>query len=252
MQSLVSTGSSPEARQVLNEENTSSSTSTSSPKDTPESSSSAGANAGVGSGTPPPAAGPPHTVPLHLNPSFSSGLSLLPATPSLSQDEKSLAFFRTRMLPYFPFIHLPTDIGAHQLSRDRPFLFQAIVTVTTFSTRTRLVKAEELKRTLFTSAFSNVESNIDLLFGLLTYLAWGSDAFLGGADLASRLMMLAMSLVYDLRLFKPSPPDIKLMMALTQGRSDEFEHNPVDETSQSFMEKQRALLACFVLSSKYV
>lgn len=156
------------------------------------------------------------------------------------------------MLPCFPFINLTPDLTAWQLHQDRPILFQAILTVTTFSTQERLTRAEELKRILFTSALLNVQSNIDLLLGLLTYLAWSTDAFLGGADLISRLMMLAISLVYDLRLFKPSPPDVKLMMTMTQGgQVYENDQTTSEETIQSFIEKQRAVLACFVLSSKY-
>jgi hypothetical protein len=175
--------------------------------------------------------------------------SLSYTSPSPGQAEESLAFFRSRMLPCFPFIALPSDLTAQQLQQDRPFLFQAILTVTTFSTPRKLARAEELKRALFTSALMNVESSIDLLLGLVTYLAWTTDAFLGGADLMSRLMMLALSLVYDLRLFRPSQPDVQLIMSMTQGRAYEGDTN-VEETVQGFMEKHRALLACFVLSSK--
>jgi hypothetical protein len=135
------------------------------------------------------------------------------------------------------------------LSQHRPFLLRAIHTVTTFSTKERLTKTEELKRLLFSSAWSNVDSNIDLLLGVLTYLAWSTDPFLGGADLVSRLMMLAISLVYDLRLFKPSSLDVQLIMAITQGRADENGHLP-SETPYALLEKQRAVLACFFLSSK--
>lgn len=123
--------------------------------------------------------------------------------------------------------------------------------MTTFSTHKRLVRIEDLKRVLFTSALQEVQSNIDLLLGLLTYLAWSTDAFLGRADLISRLMMLAISLVYDMRLFKPMRSDTILMMTMTQGKDYGGDQNPDDETVQGFMEKQRAVLACFVLSSKY-
>ncbi|KAJ5652223.1 hypothetical protein N7507_009649 [Penicillium longicatenatum] len=134
------------------------------------------------------------------------------------------------------------------LRQNRPFLLQAIHTVTTFSTQERFVQSEELKRLLFTSASIKVESNIDLLLGLLTYLAWSTDAFLGRADLTSRLMMLAISMIYDLRLFKPSSPDVRNMMTITQGR-DEEGHIPGNETNFDLLERQRAVLACFVLSS---
>ncbi|OAT10927.1 hypothetical protein BDBG_17430 [Blastomyces gilchristii SLH14081] len=175
--------------------------------------------------------------------------SLPPSTPSQYQADDRLNFFRSRMLPYFPFINLNPDITSGYLRQNRPFLFQAIHTVTTFSTRERLVQVEKLKRLLFTSALLKVQSNIDLLLGLLTYLAWSTDAFLGRADHISRLMMLAISLVYGMRLFKPSSIDVEVMMAVTQGRREENSQNPDDETPYRLLERQRAMLACFILSS---
>ncbi|KAJ5430738.1 hypothetical protein N7491_007754 [Penicillium cf. griseofulvum] len=184
------------------------------------------------------------------NPFMSHVYPLSPSAPSPNQAEERLNFFRSRMLPFFPFINLTPDMTSWYLRQNRPFLFQAIHTVTTFSTQERLTQVEELKQHLFTSTFLKVESNIDLLLGLLTYLAWSTDAFLGRADLISRLMMLAISLVYDLRLFKPSSPHVKVMMTITQGRDDEDGNSPGNETPYSLLEGQRAVLACFILSSK--
>ncbi|KAI1348269.1 hypothetical protein F5Y01DRAFT_292594 [Xylaria sp. FL0043] len=177
--------------------------------------------------------------------SLSGPLSII----SRTQAEKCLDFFRSRMLPCFPFIDLAPSLTAEQLRQNRPFLFQAILTVTTFSTQKKLTLAEDFKRFLFTSTLVGVQSNIDLLLGLLTYLAWSTDPFLGRADLISRLMMLATSMVYDLRLFKPCQLDVRLFMTITQGGPYESNQNADQETIQEFMEKQRALLACFVLSS---
>jgi hypothetical protein len=175
-----------------------------------------------------------------------------PNPPLLIQEEERLSFFRSRMLPFFPFIDLTPNMTTWYLRQNRPFLFQAIHTVTTFSTQERLAKIEELKRAFFTSALLEVQSNIDLLLGVLTYLTWSTDAFLGRADLLSRLMMLAISLVYDLRLFKPSSTDAEVMMMITQGRAEENNQSPVDETPYKLLERQRAVLACFILSSKCV
>ncbi|PGH09548.1 hypothetical protein GX51_00654 [Blastomyces parvus] len=186
----------------------------------------------------------------HPDQLFLSGrYSLSPSTPPLCQTDERLKFFRSRMLPYFPFINLSPDIRSGYLRQKRPILFQAIYTVTTFSTQEKLVQIEELKRLLFTSALLKVQSNIDLLLGLLTYLAWSTDAFLGRADLLSRLMMLAISLVYDMRLFKPSSIDVDVMMAITQGQREENGHSLDDETAYGLLERQRAVLACFILSS---
>ncbi|GAQ05067.1 hypothetical protein ALT_2388 [Aspergillus lentulus] len=169
--------------------------------------------------------------------------------PSPYRADERLDFFRSRMLPSFPFIDLTPEMTSCHLRQNRPFLLQAIHTVTTFSTQERFTLVEELKRTLFTSALLQVQSNIDLLLGLLTYLAWSTDPFLGRADLVSRLMMLAISLVYDLRLFKPSSPDVQLMMTITQGRADDNNQSPKDQTPYDLLERQRAVLACFILSS---
>lgn len=176
--------------------------------------------------------------------------SIAIASPNPNQSEERLEFFRSRMLPYFPFIDLTPDMTSTYLRQNRPFLFQAIHTVTIFSTQETLTQVEELKRVLFTSALLEVQSNIDLLLGLLTYLAWSTDAFLGRADLVSRLMMLAISLVYDLRLFKSSSPDVQAMMSITQGQAEETIQRPNDQMPDGFLERQRALLACFILSSK--
>ncbi|KAF7563933.1 hypothetical protein G7046_g202 [Stylonectria norvegica] len=169
--------------------------------------------------------------------------------PSAGQAEECLAFFQSRMLPYFPLMVLAQDLTAWQLRRERPIQFQAILTVTTFSTENRLILAENFKRIVSESALIDVQSNIDLLLGLLIYITWSTDAFLGRADVISRLMMLAVSIVYDLRLFKPTQLDVQLMMTMTQGRLYENSAGITEGSVHNFMEKQRALLACFVLSS---
>lgn len=234
VQSIASSsGSSPEILRLLNENSVP--LSTSGPNDTPAN--VIGTSQSI-SGVPTPGTDP-------------SPLVQSPSEPSSHQTEESLEFFRSQMLPYFPFINLTPDITAWHLRQNRPFLLQAILAVTTFSSQKRLAHIEDLKRVLFASAFLEVQSNIDLLLGLLTYLAWNTDAFLGRADLISRLMILAISLVYDMRLFKPPQPDTVIMMTMTQGQDYQSDQNSNNETVTDLIEKQRAVLACFVLSSKY-
>ncbi|KAI9046237.1 C6 transcription factor [Aspergillus affinis] len=192
----------------------------------------------------PNAAVPSNTDSLFLPHNYHSSFKF----PGLNYAEERLDYFLSRMLPSFPFIHLTPDMTSWYLRQNRPILFHAINTVTTFSTQERLAQVEELKHLMFTSALLKVQSNIDLLLGLLTYLSWSTDPFLGRADLMSRLMMLAMSLVYDLRLFKPTSTDVQLMMTITQGQ-EESSQSPGDETPYDLLERQRAVLACFVLSS---
>lgn len=164
-----------------------------------------------------------------------------------SEIDERLDFFRSQMLPSFPFIDL-TDTECWYLRQKRPILLQTIFTITTFSTKERLLQVEELKKTFFTTALLEVQSNIDLLLGLLTYLAWSTDAFLGRADLMSRLMMLAISVATDMRLPQLSSFDTQLLMTVTQGETGGGEN--LNDSPHDFLERQRALLACFYLSSK--
>lgn len=206
---------------------------------------------GASSGTPSHSAGP--------SPDASAGSALVsdvPPSAPLPFDaasgitpaaaEERLHFFRSEMLPYFPFLSLPSSLTAGQLQKDRPALFHAIVTVTAFSTQRRLPLIESLKQLVFDSALVKAQFNLDVLLGVLTYIAWSTDGFFGRASLLSRLMVLAVSLVYDLRLFKPSRPDVQAIVSYTQGFP---EHDP--DAPGNLMERQRALLACFVLSSQY-
>ncbi|KFY95409.1 hypothetical protein V500_02801 [Pseudogymnoascus sp. VKM F-4518 (FW-2643)] len=223
MQSIAGpSGFSTEIRQLLNEEMIP--LSTSGLNDTPANSIST--NPSI-SGVPTPVTDPSPSAQSRIDLFSPFQYSPSPSGLSSRQEEECLKFFRSQMLPYFPFINLNPDIQAWKLHQNRPFLFQAILAVTTFSTEKRLARIEDLKRILFTSALLEVQSSIDLLLGLLTYLAWSTDAFLGRADLISRLMILAISLGHDYE-------------------SDQYPNN---ETVADFMEKQRSVLACFVLSS---
>jgi hypothetical protein len=169
---------------------------------------------------------------------------------STQDADQHLSFFLQHLLPCFPFMDLSGYLTAAQLRHERPVLFQAILTVTTFHTRQRQVRAEHFRNLLFTSTMVKVESSMDLLLGLLTYLAWTTDLFQGAADLVSRLMMLAISLVQDLRLVRPTQLDVQLSMTMTQGSSYDAEMSGSDETFRERLEKQRALLSCYILSQK--
>lgn len=188
--------------------------------------------------------------PLMPAPPDRSGAAQSVSKPSTGEAEEHLSFFLQHMLPCFPFMAFKEETTATQLRHDRPFLFQAIIVVTTFPNRQRQARAEHFRELLFKSAFLNTQSSMDLLLGILTYLTWTTDLFLGAADLVSRLMMLATSLVQDLRLFKPVQLDVQLCTAMTSGKA--YDMGPT-ESGNSFLdqlEKKRALLACYVLSTK--
>jgi len=155
------------------------------------------------------------------------------------------------MLQYFAFIHIPPDLTAQQLRQDRPFLFRAIVAVASPSTQQKLARGRELKHILAQTTLLENQSSIDLLLGLLTYVAWSYDQFLNRSGTLSRLTLLAMSLVYDLRLNKPLPPDVHMIGPFGSG-FDGCYRDASEDTGQRFLEQQRAVLGCFLLSSMCV
>ncbi|KAJ5593833.1 C6 transcription factor [Penicillium hispanicum] len=175
-----------------------------------------------------------------------------PLPYELAPDEATwyLERFINHMLPCFPFIYFAPGITAQQLRRDRPFLAEAIIAVATPSTQQKLTRAERLKYHLTHSAVLENQSSIDMLLGILTYIAWSTDPFLQRASNLSRMIMLAMSLVYDLELGKPPPPppDAQVIATMTPGLGNP-ERSLSDGSAGGILEKQRAALACFVLSS---
>ncbi|KAI1762953.1 putative C6 transcription factor [Hypoxylon sp. FL1150] len=171
-----------------------------------------------------------------------------PSEPSSEEAEAYLNLFRTHMVRYLAFVHIPPNMTASQLRREKPFLFRAILAVTTPTVQDKLARGRELKRIIAQTALLENKSSIDLLLGLLTYVAWSYDSFLTRSGTLSRLVILAVSLVGDLRLNKPVPPDVHLIGPFTPG----FENcygDTGEETAQRYLERQRAVLGCFLLSS---
>ncbi|PWY94619.1 hypothetical protein BO94DRAFT_509208 [Aspergillus sclerotioniger CBS 115572] len=156
--------------------------------------------------------------------------------------------FVNDMLPCFPFIYIPPGTTSKRLCQDRPFLAEAIIAVATPSTQEKQARAERLKYHLTRSAVLENQSSIDMLLGMLTYIAWSTDPFFRRASNLSRMIMLAMSLVYDLRLGKPPPPDAQVIATMAPGLGS-LQECSNESSPQDLLEQQRAVLACFVLSS---
>lgn len=174
-----------------------------------------------------------------------------PSEPSTEEAEAYFEIFRSHMLRYLGFIYIPPNTTASQLRREKPFLFRAILAVTTPTVQDKMVRGQELKRIIAQTALLENQSSIDLLLGLLTYIAWSYDSFLTRSGSLSRLIVLAISLVGDLRLNKPVPPDVHMIGPFTPGFEGCYGDSN-QETSQRYLERQRAVLGCFLLSSMCV
>ncbi|KAH8664499.1 hypothetical protein BX600DRAFT_464559 [Xylariales sp. PMI_506] len=190
---------------------------------------------------------PPSSPPSSLGSHRSSAQSEL----SIDEESNGLNIFRAHMLPNFPFMHFPPSITAPHLRRTRPFLFRAIMTVTIFSRDRRVALGRELKRALAEAMLLENQSSLDLLLGLLVYISWGYDQFLVRSfNSFARLTQLALSLVYDLRLNRPIPKDVQeAHIVLTSGEFNGVYSDSVEGADRWLLEKERAVLGCFVLTS---
>ncbi|KAL7906091.1 hypothetical protein GGI35DRAFT_458729 [Trichoderma velutinum] len=209
-----------------------------------------------------PLATPPSTVlDAFMSPSVSSPSAMV-----------SLDTFRSRMLHHFPFLHLPTHLTAEQLRAERPFLFRAIVCVTSASSEDKRESSLELKRVLCETAFLQLSPNqrqqqpqqtVDLLLGLLVYIAWGWE-HLDSRRSLSRLMAVATSLAGELRSLDQAPPEITRTISQLEpkGGFDDMDNNIAATmmtaatapgagvtNARIYLERQRAILGCFVLGS---
>lgn len=175
----------------------------------------------------------------------STSSTLLTSPPSVNEAETFLRVFRDTMLPSFPFVHIPPSMTVHQLHRERPFFLQAIIAVVTPTTEQKMAIGAELKQYLAQRMLLEVRSDIDMLLGLLTYIAWSFDQFLNKTASLSRFVQLAMSIVFDLRLNKHEPRETqKVPFFYSQGSA---ESSKQDSPSGS-LEGKRAVLGCFYLS----
>ena len=76
------------------------------------------------------------------------------------------------MATYFPFIIVPESTTAYELHHDRPFLWLCIMSVASKSSIQQKALGKEIKITIGREIFVEGKNNLDLLLGLLVYVAW--------------------------------------------------------------------------------
>lgn len=192
----------------------------------------------------------------HASPEPSSAVSEVSFSPTLTS--ACLDTLRSHKLPHFPFVQMPANVTTRQLQRERPFLLRAIVCVTS-PAHDKRTRALELKRVLCEALFlqdslHQPQQALDLLLGLVTYVAWGWDHVLSRGSL-SRLMAVAVSLAGEILLLLdkavPEPTrTIRLLEPKGFGGWSRGTTTGVEASNGHFyLECQRAVLGCFVLAS---
>ncbi|KAM5372836.1 hypothetical protein ACJZ2D_007293 [Fusarium nematophilum] len=106
--------------------------------------------------------------------------TLLLAEPTPAEAEEYLNKFRD-WLRNFPFMILPYDVTAEALRKERPFLWLCIMNITSMSVPQQLKLKDRIREEVATRVVVNHERSMDVLLGLITYLAWISS-FVGKMD----------------------------------------------------------------------
>ena len=92
--------------------------------------------------------------------------------PTSAEAEECLNNFRTRMTTYFPFVFIPESTTAHNLRRERPFLWICIMSVTSKSTVQQMALGKEIRIALGREIIVEGKNNLELLLGVLVFIAW--------------------------------------------------------------------------------
>jgi hypothetical protein len=87
--------------------------------------------------------------------------------------EIRLNHFKTDMTPHFPFVIIDPATTAARLGEERPFLLMAIVMATSHENMPlQKFLSNEIKAAISDRLIMGGDSSMDLLQGLLVYIAW--------------------------------------------------------------------------------
>ena len=174
-----------------------------------------------------------------------------------------LTIFRDEMCSAFPFVVIPDSVCAQDLRRDRPFLYLAVIAISTRNSMHQQELGKVIMQQLAEKMLVNGERSMDLLLGTLTYAGWYVLETCYRKSLANllqnrcyyhffnvpqltSLVSTASTLIYDLGLNK-SPLRDPLTVYQCAVRSACGTRQLPNPTRT--VEEQRTLLGCFYLSA---
>ncbi|KAK0386169.1 hypothetical protein NLU13_6006 [Sarocladium strictum] len=172
--------------------------------------------------------------------------------PSPAEAAVRLDKFR-RWLPYFGFMHLPPEVKAEDLKREKPVLYSVIMDITSMSVPEQHAMSESIRRDILKRMFIDTERSMDLLLALITHLTWAH--FNTGAAVKPFIIpysQLASALIFDLGLNKSVKEEQHFTACFKvygpgPGKPGSFRPTSRPRT----MEERRAMLGFWFLSSQF-
>jgi hypothetical protein len=120
---------------------------------------------------------------------------------SIAEAQILLDNYRSKAIQHFPFVPIAHDTSAPSLKKDKPFLFMCIMATMKFDNCTiQRHIGEEVRIQAHQRVFMKSESSLELLQGLLIYLAWYQYFFSYEKQQIVQLAQLCVSLVHNLGL----------------------------------------------------
>lgn len=150
-----------------------------------------------------------------------------------------LETFRRVFINYFPFVVVPPTVSVEALRYNNPFLFSCIMAVTSFEDpmlQRRL--GQEIKKQISNRLVMGNEASMDLLQGLLVFVAWYQYFCVPGKHQYFLMLQLCVNMCHELRLDLNEKGKRGLEEAQTQRKA----RSPAE---------MRALLGTYYLSSMY-
>jgi hypothetical protein len=120
--------------------------------------------------------------------------SILSSELSSKEADDILYVYQTQIMEYFPFVIVPDGTTTQDLRDDKPFVFATImIAASRQKICTQAAAGNRLMEYLSVHMLQNGEKSLDLLQGLLIYLAWFVSYNLGAASFSTLEALLSFS-----------------------------------------------------------
>ncbi|OAA37907.1 hypothetical protein NOR_06984 [Metarhizium rileyi] len=131
-----------------------------------------------------------------------SNLSGADRRPEPTPEEAEAYFAKFRQwLEAAPFMHIPVDMTAAALRREKPFLWTCIMSLTSMSTPQQRILREKIRQDVADRLVVDGDRSMDMLQGLVAFLTWATmNAGPGMKPFLILYAALAQSIVFDMGL----------------------------------------------------
>jgi hypothetical protein len=148
------------------------------------------------------------------------------------------------MASQFPFVVIPAGMTAEELRAAKPFLYENIMMVTSYSKVSRQLKLRsEVIKSLTEQTFILGKKSLDLLQGIVVFAAWYHHYQWASPQLTN-MIQLATALVFDLGLHRTQSPFDGHDIFIEAIQSFHDKRTKLPRT----LEERRAFLGLFCLS----